>query len=196
MCWDIDIVHRNDTLLTDADYWLHLGEDICFNPHFREYLQFNRSLRVEFHAPTALPMLPQNMPYYCGLRIPSQNNSSVQDADAAYFQALISTITSSKGIGLTHLSHIFVRFGDFDTVTPADAHVSTNQENPSLAQQILQFSWAVYSFGGGHFVSTILSHNLPFCVKIACNQYKSGRALFCEFTLCPRIFNSGNEMLD
>jgi hypothetical protein len=137
MCWDVDIVHQNDTHLTNADYWLRLGEDICFNPHFREYLQFDRSLCAEFPAPTALPMLPQNMPYYRGPCIPSQNGSSVQDADAAYCQALISTITSSKGIGLTHLSHISVRIGDFNTVTPADAHVSANQEITSLAQQIL-----------------------------------------------------------
>ncbi len=196
MCWDIDIVHQNDTHLTNADYWSCLGKDICFNPHFREYLQFDSSLRAEFPAPTALPMLPQNMPYYHGPRIPSQNGSSVQDADAAYCQALISTITSSKGIGLTHLPYISVWFGDFDTVTPSDAHVSTNHKIPGLAQQTLQFSWAVYSFGGGHFVSTISSHNLSFCVKIACNQYELGRVLFREFTLCPRIFNSGNEMLD
>jgi hypothetical protein len=124
-------------------------------------------------------MFPAIRPWpMTGPRIPSQNDSSVQDADAAYCQALISTITSSKVIGLTHLSHVSVRFGDFDTVTPADAHVSTNHKILSLAQQILQFSWAVYSFDGGHFVSTISSHNLPFCLKIACNQYESSRALF------------------
>jgi hypothetical protein len=125
------------------------------------------------------------MPYYRGPRIPSQANSLVQDVDAAYCQALISTITGSNGIGLTHLSHVPVWFGDFNTVTPADAHVLTNHKILSLAQQILQFSWAVYCFGGGHFASTISFHNLPFCVKIACNQYKSGCALFHEFTLCP-----------
>jgi hypothetical protein len=140
MCWDIDIVHQKDTHLTDVDYWLRLGKDICFDPHFHEYLQFDCSLRAEFPTPTALPMLPQNMPYYRCPRVPSQNDSSVQDADTAYCQALISTITSSKGIGLTHLSHVSARFGDFDTVTPDDAHVSTNHEIPSLAQQILRFS--------------------------------------------------------
>jgi hypothetical protein len=140
MCWDIDIVHRNNTHLTDVDYWLRLGKDICFDLHFCEYLQFDHSLRAGFPAPTALPMLLQNMPYYCGPRIPSQNDSSVQDTDATYCQALISTITSSKGIGLTQLSHVSVQFGDFDTITPADAHVSTNHKIPSLAQQILRFS--------------------------------------------------------
>jgi hypothetical protein len=116
--------------------------------------------------------------------------------DAAYCQALISTITGSNGIGLTHLSHVSIWFGDFDTATPADAHFFTNHKIPSLTQQILQFSWAVFSFGGGHFASRISSHILPFCVKSACNQYESGCALFCEFTLCPRIFNNRNKMLD
>ena len=32
MCWDMDINHRNDTFLTDADYWSCLGVDLCFNP--------------------------------------------------------------------------------------------------------------------------------------------------------------------
>jgi hypothetical protein len=40
MCWDVTIVHRNDTYLADADYWSRQGEDICFNPDFRDYLQF------------------------------------------------------------------------------------------------------------------------------------------------------------
>jgi hypothetical protein len=26
MCWDVIIVHQNDTYLADADYWLHLGD--------------------------------------------------------------------------------------------------------------------------------------------------------------------------
>ncbi len=84
MCWDVDIVHWNDTHLIDADYWSWHGEDICFDPHFHEYLQFDRSLRAEFPAPKTLPMIPQNMPYYCGPRISSQANSSVQDGDEAY----------------------------------------------------------------------------------------------------------------
>ncbi len=114
----------------------------------------------------------------------------------AYCQTLLSTIIGSDGTNLTHLSHIPIWFGDFDTVTPADAYASTNHKNPCFAQQILHFCWAVYSFGGGHFAATISSHNFPFCVKIACNQYESGCALFCEFTSCTGIFNSRNKMLD
>ena len=34
MCWDMDIVHRNDIYLAGADYWSRLGEDICYDPLF------------------------------------------------------------------------------------------------------------------------------------------------------------------
>ncbi len=97
---------------------------------------------------------------------------------------------------MSHLSNVPVRFGDFYTVTPAGAHASNNHKIPCLAHQILQFSWVVYSFGGGHFASTIILRNLPFCVSLACNQYESGCALFQEFTSCDAIFASGTEMLD
>ncbi len=40
----MDIVHRNDIHLTNTDYWSPLGVDICFNPHFKAYLDFSRSL--------------------------------------------------------------------------------------------------------------------------------------------------------
>ena len=34
MCWDVDIVHRPDSELVDADYWSRLGVDIKFEPLF------------------------------------------------------------------------------------------------------------------------------------------------------------------
>jgi hypothetical protein len=34
MCLDVDIVHRLDTELVDADYWSYLGVDIEFDPLF------------------------------------------------------------------------------------------------------------------------------------------------------------------
>jgi hypothetical protein len=40
MCWGVDVAHQNDMHLTNVDYWLQLGKDICINPYFRNYLQF------------------------------------------------------------------------------------------------------------------------------------------------------------
>ena len=44
-------------------------------------------------------------------------------------------------------------------------------------------------------MSNIALHNLPFCVKLACDQYEYGHALMRKFTACTDIFSSGNELL-
>jgi hypothetical protein len=137
MCWDVTVVHRNNTYLANADYWLHLGEDVCFNQHFRDYLQFFQGLRATYPAPTELPLLPQNMSYYRGQRVTMRPNSTHWDADATYCQSLLSSVGQGDSGGMSHLSNIPVRVGDFDTVTPAGAHASTNHKIPCLAQQIL-----------------------------------------------------------
>jgi hypothetical protein len=62
--------------------------------------------------------------------------------------------------------------------------------------QVLQFSWAVYSFQGGHFASTIQDQNLPFHIKLACEPFELGCSLFQEFTSCLQIFSTANEMLN
>ncbi len=80
-------------------------------------------------------------------------------------------------------------------MTLLTSHPLHNDKLSCYAQQILQFSWAMYSFHGGHFVSNIQSWNLPFCISITCNPYKSGCLLFQEFTSCCHKFSSANEML-
>ncbi len=44
MCWDVDIIHRPDHKLVDADYCSRLGADIGFDPLFRDYLQYVHGL--------------------------------------------------------------------------------------------------------------------------------------------------------
>jgi hypothetical protein len=51
MCWDVDIVHRSNNFLVDADYWSWLGKDLCYDPTFREYLQFVLSFRTAYPHP-------------------------------------------------------------------------------------------------------------------------------------------------
>ncbi len=141
-------------------------------------------------------MLPQNMPYYRGPRIAPRDETPLTDVDAAYCQNLLSAILDADLGDWCHLSNHPVKFGDLDSVTPVSAHASNNNNVPCLASHILHFSWAVYSFGGGHFVSTIISQNIPFQVSLACDQYESGRTLFHEFTTCTMILASGNELLN
>jgi hypothetical protein len=69
MGWDVDIVHRRNEHLVDANYWSRLDADLCYDPSFRSYLHLVESLRAKNPAPTEIPMLPEHMPYYRGPRI-------------------------------------------------------------------------------------------------------------------------------
>jgi hypothetical protein len=151
-------------------------------------------------------MKPENMPYYQGPRIttkdvstdaecPLASSSDAHEAHHSHYQSIMSAIIHHDCHGLSHLSNITVRFGNFDRVMPIMSHALINHKIPTYTNKVLIFSWAVYLLGGNHFMSTILACNLPFHAKLACNQYKYGPALFCEFTHCPNIFGSSSELL-
>ncbi len=207
MCWDVNIVHRNDSHLVNANYWLRLGADICFDPLFKSYLDFDWELCKKIPAPTALPMKPENMPYYQGPRITTSMDlqhtspsadTSWSDTDAAnisHCQSLFLAIIDHNCQGLCRLAQVPVCFGDFKNVMPSDAHGPSNHKIPAYAIRVLCFNWDIYSFGGGHFASTITSRNHPFNVTLTCDNYKHGHALFCKFLPCPHLFSSGNKML-
>ncbi len=154
--WDVNIVHRNDHYITDVDYWSCLGTDLCFDPLFKTYLDITQTLRIENPPLTLFPMKPENMPYYRGPRV-IQPNTTDMHSDANHSQAIISTVMVDNCHGLCHLSNISVKFGDFGWVTSSTSHSLHNNEFPCYALQVLQFSWTVFSFQGGHFASTIQS---------------------------------------
>ncbi len=135
------------------------------------------------------------MPYYHGPRIITPSNSN-ECSDANHCQAIISTVMVDNCHGLCHLSNIPVKFGKFGWVTPSTSRSLNNYKFPCYALQVLQFSWAVYSFQGRHFAMTIQSHNLPFHVKLACDPFESGCSLFQEFTSCRQVFGTANKMLN
>jgi len=58
MCWDVDVVHRPDTELVDADYWSRLGVDLDFDPLLRGYLAYALARQHLSPPPTDLPMRP------------------------------------------------------------------------------------------------------------------------------------------
>jgi hypothetical protein len=195
MGWDVDIVHRNDHYITNADYWLCLGADLCFDPLFKTYLDLTRTLCIKNPPPTSFPMKPKNMSYYCGPQVVMRSNTDTC-SDANHCQAIISTVIVDNCRSLCHLSNIPVRFGDLGRVTPSTSHSLDNDKFLCYALQVLQFSWVVYSFQGGHLVSTIQSRNLPFHVKMACDPFELGRSLFQEFTSCCQVFGTANDMLN
>ncbi len=195
MGWDVDLVHRNDHYITNADYWSRLGTDLCFDPLFKTYLDLTRTLRNNNPPPSSFPMKPENMPYYRGPRVFTPSNSDTS-SDANHCQTIVSTVLINNCHGLCHLSNIPVKFGNFGRVTLSTSQSLHNNEFPCYALQVLQFSWADYSFQGGHFASTIQTRNLPFHVTLACNPFKLGRSLFQEFTSCRQVCGTATKMLN
>ena len=198
MCWDVDIVHRPDTELVDADYWSRLGVDIKFNPLFREYLEYTRQIRHSNPAPTDLPMSPENMPYYRGPRFQRTTSTGSDNADTLHIQSLLTDITTSTGWGHTHLSNVPLRFCETapEVLTAMPSRTLLNSELALYARQATQYDWAVYSFSNGHFSSSIESHGLPFTICLACDTTEAGRSLFNEFAPNANVFSSGNDLLN
>jgi hypothetical protein len=65
---DIDIVHRTNDYLADADYWSRLDADLCSDPSFQCYLPLIAELHKKHPPPTKLPMRTAIIPYYRGPR--------------------------------------------------------------------------------------------------------------------------------
>ncbi len=95
----------------------------------------------------------ENMPYYHRPCVTTPPDNTVDTTDDAHCQAIISTLLIDDCCGLCHLSNVPVKFGKFEKATPptAKARALLNDEFSCYAQQVLEFSRAVYSFHRGHF---------------------------------------------
>jgi hypothetical protein len=111
MCWGVDIVHRPNSELVNADYWSCLVIDMDFDYLFQEYLKLTRQLRQSNPAHTDLPMQPENMPYYRGPRFQPTTPKSTE-ANTLHIQSLLTDITTFSGFGHTHLLDVPHRFGE------------------------------------------------------------------------------------
>jgi hypothetical protein len=132
MCWDVDIVHRTNKFLVDADYWSRLNANLCYDPTFREYLQFISSFRATHPPPTAIPMQPENMPYYRGPRV--RHPDDLEDANAVVAaESLLTTIVAEERYTPPCLANYPVRFGEFTPPTDAAIRHLYNLEFPALA---------------------------------------------------------------
>ena len=59
----VDIVHRNNEWLIDADYFSRCRANLWFDPLLVEYDAYAATLR-KLHAPPIGPLQPENMPGY------------------------------------------------------------------------------------------------------------------------------------
>jgi hypothetical protein len=191
MGWDVDVVHRTNDYLVDADYWSRLESDLCYDPSFREYLRIVSDLRRTNPPPTDLPMKAENMPYYCGPCIPLNHcpsGTSTDEADVDVNAATpMTTIITQGDSRHTSLSIHPFQVGTFDRMPIEKLRTNYNADIPALAYRAMTFSWAVYGFNSGHFISTFDKRNLPFWVVLACDPFEHGRALFNKFVACPTL---------
>ena len=197
MCWDVDIVHRPDTELVDADYWSRLGIDLNFDPLYRKYLHLTHHLRKTKPALRDIPMRPENMPYYWGPRI-QKPSPEIESADTQYVQGILSDLIVLDGRVHTILSNHPVRFEQLQSSllnTDSQARDLLNSKFARYAHKTTNFNWAVYSFSNGHLSLTVETRNLPFTICLACNSTERGQSLFHEFASSATVFGSGNDLL-
>jgi hypothetical protein len=142
--------------------------DLGFDPLFKTYLDLPWSLCCENPPPSSFPMQPENMFYYCRPHDTKQPDDTVDTTDAAHCGAIVSALFIDNCHELCHLANIPVTFGNFEKVTLQLACGLHNDEFPCYAQQVLQFSWAAYSFHGGHFSINcpILKPSLPCLISV------------------------------
>ena len=195
MCWDMEIVHRTQDHLVDADYWSRLGADLCYDPLMRKYLTLMHGFSKQNPSPTRLPMFPQNMPYFRGPRV--QSKKRVTFRDDVKGGSDIENDPSVNGISIIPVTFCSQPAAPTENPTsmPPPERVLYNADIPSLAYLILRYRWAVYCFNTGHFISSIATLNLPYEIILACDPFAHGRSLFSEFTTCPRIFPTAQDML-
>ena len=175
MCWHMEIVNRADIYNVDADYWSRLDADLCYDPLLRRYNKLTSSLRTRHPPADSLPIRPENMPYYRGPRI---RKLGVDDAtamqDGEDVDVAFTTCDDYAGV-MTFLAHVPVRHGAFPRpVQPLKRRVLYHSDVTEAGWSLLHFSWCVFGFNTGHFLSSIQSDNMPFTVRYACDPLASG----------------------
>ncbi len=196
MCWDMDIEHRNDTFLGDADYWSCLGADLCFDPLLKTCIEQVNSFRQCSPSPTALPPSLENMPYFRGPRLPTEAATPTNSHNPVHASIAFNSVHT---IGFQHLSNHAVRFGTYSEPRTGHFHSTWplyNSDVTVAASILLKFNWPVYGFNDGHFSSMITELGMPFCVVLACDPYANGWALFKKVSSCPTILSSAPALLD
>ena len=198
MCWNMEIVHRADLYNQDADYWSRIGEDLCFDPLMRKYLELTQSIRRINPPSSTMPIPAQNMPYYRGPRVHVPGSAKPFEPCAPDSDALASVATVVEH---PYIAHVPIQYGSFPAlphstgVWSKNNRILYNANITELGWKLSHFAWAVYGFSNGHFFSTIMEKSLPFTIAFACDPLSSGRALFRSIGDCDRILATAPELL-
>jgi hypothetical protein len=190
------VEHQNDHCLTNADYFLHVGADLCYDPLLQNYIQQVAALQRRSPAPTKVPIAPEHQPYFCGpcVNVPRKPVPPLPATQPSPNRGSVAVTC-----GLQHLLTWPVSFGQ---VSPGDccdlgsSQCLYNSKLTRTANMLAHFNWPIYGFNSRHFVSAISKHSMPFCVVLAYNLYSNGRDLFQSMTLCKHVLDGASLLLD
>jgi hypothetical protein len=137
----MDVVHRPDTELVDADYWSCLDANLTYDPLLCKYQHLTHALKRAHPSPTALPMDASNMPYFCGPCIRADLPAATPTHDTMA-DCHISVIPPNYGRDSGGLIH-----------TTPPTPTCYNAEIACASHALSAFRWAIYSFN-----TVIFSH--------------------------------------
>ncbi len=199
MGWDVDIVHRANNYLTDADCWSRLDSNLCYDLTFKDYIWLVSTLQSQSMSPSDLPILPRNMPYYRSPQIKA--TPPTLDAEDEIHQTLLADsihhphldipphVSNCPEFNLEILSNLFLPIPvTVCGITTSSQHMHFLFHN--LPGQSILSTPVI-------FASLISTCNLPFNVTLACNPFAYGYMLMEEFMSCKCIvFSSATALLD
>eukprot|EP00984_Skeletonema_dohrnii_P006306 scaffold2258_cov84-Skeletonema_dohrnii-CCMP3373.AAC.7 len=219
LLWNMDIVHRNNKWLVDADFFSRCGEALCYDPLWRDYVGRTGDL-LRRHTPATGPMLPENMPGYRRPRItpsatvpePPINHGTLlsgillgetfpQPFDEETFSVSMDGSSDllhecqNNELMIRSIHHCAVAFSALD-VPPTTAHLPQfhNHHLPVIAHSLVTFKWALYGFNSGHFFHISRAHAIPFDVVLAADSTAQGRALLKSIGGCDNVLNGAKEL--
>ncbi len=177
-CWDVIIKHRNDICLTKANYFSWLATNLWLYSLLKDCIQQVHALSHCSHAPTTLPIAPENQPYFRGprVKVPCTPRQPLPGTQQPTDVTSITAVTH----GLQHLSNWSVYFGmaaPLAHTRDSMQQCGYNSDITNLASMLTHFNWEVYGFNSGHFISTIKEDGLSFHIFFACNPCSWSRTL-------------------
>ena len=178
--WAMDLHHRNGKFLFHPDYLSRLGADLHFCELTRLYLNKTVNLR-QLYPPVSGRMMPQNMPNYRAPRI-----KSALGADPAIGSLMAQISLGNSGGHELCLQVVPVRTGFLSQEEQQSMrYVPLHNHDVAVhAASLVAYSFAVYGFNTGHFISA--SARIPIQIAMAADIRPCGRAMFKKHTDCPK----------
>jgi hypothetical protein len=183
MCWWFTVTHRPNRMLIDADYFSRLRKTLNFDPLLIQYMEVAHTVYNRNKPDADSPEVnPENMPNYKGKRSPPITNQ-----EPARVNLLTNEIHNN-----TSITNIPIMFTVAEHTGSTRLH---HTASASAAFSLINFNWAIYGFGSGHFHSTCLNRGIPFRIHIAADPTYQGRSFFKSFCKTPVIVDSAINLL-